>query len=104
MLKEKADAIWYHGSQAVLRNLDVTAAQLDGGSVKLLVNPEAEAGCGWYYKLGNAAEQVDYEMDVSGWDRLTHSGAVIAAGDSAVVTVAEAGSDGKAKAFGTAVL
>ena len=43
-------------------------------------------------------------MDVSGWTRLTHSGAVIATGGSAVITVAEAGSDGKAKAFGTAVL
>ena len=104
VLKEKADAIWYHGSQAVLRNLDVTAAQMGDGSVKLMVNPEAESGCGWYYKLGEAAEQVDYEMDVSGWDRLTHSGAVIDAGESAVVTVVEAASDGKAKAFGTAVL
>ena len=104
VLKEKADAIWYHGSQAVLRNLDVTVADLGEGSMKVLVNPEAENGCSWYYKLGETAEQVDYEMDVSGWTRLTHSGAVIAAGESAVITVAEAGSDGKAKAFGTAVL
>lgn len=104
VLREKADAIFYHGSQAVLRNLDVTAADQGEGSYKILVNPEAESGCSWYYKLGAAAEQVAYEADVSGWSRLTHSGAVVAAGDNAVITVAEAGADGKAKAVGTAVL
>ena len=70
----------------------------------LIANGSNMQGGRRYYKLGETAEQVDYEMDVSGWTRLTHSGAVIAAGESAVITVAEAGSDGKAKAFGTAVL
>lgn len=104
VLKEKADAIWYHGSQAVLRNLDVTVADQGSGNVKVMVNPEAESGCSWYYKLGEAAQSVTYEMDVSGWTKLTASGAVIASGSNAVVTVAEAGSDGKARAFGSAVL
>jgi len=104
VLKEKADAIWYHGAQAVLRNLDVTAADLGDGSWKLLVNPEAETGCSWYYKAGEAAQQVAYETDVSGWNKLAHSGAVIQAGDSAVITVVEADSDDKARAVGTVAL
>ena len=100
VLNEKADAIYYHGSQAVLRNLDVTAGKLDDGTVKVLVNPEAESGCSWYYKLGDAAEPVACEQDVSGWTLLTHSGAAIEVGDSTAITVAEAGTDGKAKAVG----
>ena len=104
VLNEKADAIYYHGAQAVLRNLDVTAAELGDGAYKILVNPEAENGCSWYYKLGQAAAQVAYEADVSGWSRLTHSGAVVDVGDNTVVTVAEAGTDGKAKAVGAVAL
>ncbi len=104
VLNEKADAIYYHGAQPVLRNLDVTAAKLDDGSLKVIVNPEAESGCSWYYKTGKAAETVEYEQDVSDWTRLTHSGAVIAAGGDNAVTVVEAGTDGKAKAVGAVVL
>lgn len=104
VLNEKADAIYYHGSQAVLRNLDVVAGKLDDGTVKVMVNPEAETGCSWYWKAGSAAQNVAYEEDVSGWDVLTHSGASIDMGENTVVTVVEAGTDGKAKAVGCAVL
>ncbi len=104
VLREKADAIYYHGAQPVLRNLDVTTADLGDGSRKILVNPEAENGCSWYYKLGDSAEQVEYEAVVSGWSKLSYSGAVVAVGDNAVITVAEAGADGKAKAVGAAVM
>lgn len=104
VLNEKADAIYYHGAQPVLRNLDVTAAKLDDGTVKVMVNPEAESGCSWYCKTGKAAETVAYEQDVSGWSRLTHSGAAVEMGENTAVTVAEAGVDGKAKAVGAVVL
>ena len=104
VLREKADAIFYHGSQAVLRNLDVTAADQGSGNMKILVNPEAESGCSWYYKLGDAAETVAYEQSVSGWTPLSKSGDTIAVGSSTVITVAEADADGKAKAVGCAVL
>ena len=104
VLHEKADAIFYHGSQAVLRNLDVTAAVQEDGSVKVLVNPEAESGCSWYYKLGDAAENVTYEQAVSTWSKLEKSGAAIAVGANKAVTVVEAGSDGKAKAVGCVIL
>ena len=103
VLREKADAIWYHGAQAVLRNLDVTAADLGDGTCKVLVNPEAESGCSWYYKVGEAAEAVTYEQAVSGWDKLAYSGAVVSA-DGGVITVVEADGEGKARAVGTVVL
>ena len=104
VLNEKADAIYYHGAQAVLRNLDVSAAKLDDGMVKVLVNPEAESGCSWYYKTGKAAIGVAYQEDVSGWTRLTHSGAAIDVGSDQAVTVVEADLEGKAKAVGSVVL
>lgn len=104
VLNEKADAIYYHGAQPVLRNLDVTAAKQDDGTVKVMVNPEAESGCSWYYKTGKAATAVEYEEDVSGWDRLTHSGAAVSVGEDTAVTVVEAGVDGKAKAVGSVIL
>lgn len=104
VLNEKADAIYYHGAQPVLRNLDVTAAKLDDGTVKVMVNPEAESGCDWYYKTGKAATAVEYEEDVSSWTRLTHSGAAVSVGEDTAVTVVEAGADGKAKAVGSVIL
>ena len=49
VLEEKADAIWYHGDQAVLRVLNVTAAKVGDGEAAILLNPGMpENGCGWY--------------------------------------------------------
>lgn len=104
VLNEKSDAIYYHGSQAVLRNIDVVAADLGGGNYKVLVNPEAEAGCSWYYKVGTAFETVAYDASVSNWTALAKSGATINAGENTHITVVEAGADGKAKAVGTYLL
>ena len=102
VLEEKADAIWYHGDQAVLRVLNVTAAKTGDGEAAILVNPGVpENGCSWFYKLGTGAQDLAYDGDVSGWTALTGSGAVIATGNSTVITVAEA-KDGKARAVGTA--
>lgn len=104
VLNEKADAIWYHGGQAVVRSLNVTVADLADGNVKILVNPEAETGNSWYYKLGTATTTVTHGMDVSSWTKLTKNGLTVAKGANTVVTVAEAKSDGKAVAAGTARL
>lgn len=103
VLEEKADAIWYHGDQAVLRVLNVTAAKTGDGEAAILINPGMpENGCTWYYKLGTAAQNVAYDADVSGWSVLSGSGAVVQTGSNSVITVVEAGSDKKAKAMGTA--
>lgn len=104
VLKEKADAIWYHGGQPVMRHLDVTTADQGDGNVQILVNPEAEKGMTWYYKLGDAVETVAYDTAVSTWTKLTKSGAKVATGGKKVVTVVEADADGKAKAVGSAVI
>lgn len=102
-LNEKADAIWYHGGQQIVRTLNVLVAdEADGTNIKVLVNPAAEAGNSWYYKLGTSATAVTYDMDVSsGWTALSKSGAKIAHGGNTVITVVEAGSDKKAKAAGS---
>ena len=103
VLEEKADAIWYHGDQAVLRQLNVTVAHTGEGEATILLNPGMpEDGFSWYYKLGAAAQEVAYEADVSGWSKLSYSGEAIQIGGNAVITVVEAGSNGKAKAVGTA--
>ena len=101
VLEEKADAIWYHGSQAILRQLHVTAAQTGDGTAMILVNPGVpEDGCSWYYKVGAAAQDTAYDADVSGWAVLSASGAEVAAESGQVVTVVEA-LGGKAKGVGT---
>ena len=101
VLDEKADAIYYHGDQAVLRDLNVTAALIGDGVATVLVNPGMpEDGCSWYYKVGTAAEEVSYDADVSGWSALGGSGAEVEVGENTHITVAEAGTDGKAKAVG----
>lgn len=100
VLKEKADAIYYHGSQPVLRSLDVVFAAQTNGKYRIVVSPEAESGHIWYYKLGAAATNVTYEMDVTGWTKLTENGLEVALGSNKAVTVAEATAAGKAKAVG----
>ena len=105
VLEEKADAIFYHGSQAVLRNLNVTAALPGDGKAAILVNPGVpEEGCSWRYQLGTAAQSVAYDGDVSAWTALTGSGALVTIGSNTVITVVECGSDNKAKAVGSATL
>ena len=101
VLDEKADAIYYHGDQAVLRHLNVTAAVTAAGEATVLVNPGMpEDGCSWYYQVGSEPAKVSYDTDVSGWDALGGSGAQIEADADQCITVAEAGTDGKAKAVG----
>ena len=104
VLNNKADAIYYHGGQSVLRALNVTVADQGDGNAKILVNPRAETGNSWYYKLATAASTVAYDEDVSGWTALPKSGTSVAVGSNTVVMVAEAGADGKAKAYGIAKL
>ena len=102
VLDEKADAIYYHGEQPVLRNLNVTAAVIDDGVAAVMVNPGMpEDGCKWYYKAAESAVKVDYGADVTGWTELTGSGAEVDVGENTHVTVVEAGADKKAKAVGT---
>ena len=103
VLEEKADAIFYHGEQPVLRNLNVTAALTGDGMAAVLINPGMpEEGCQWHYQVGNAPAAVNYEADVSSWNVLTSSGEEVDVGENTHITVVEADDDGKAKAVGFA--
>jgi len=102
VLEEKADAIFYHGDQAVLRQLNVSAAPVGDDEAMVLLNPgEPEAGFAWMYQVGQSAAAVSHDSDVSGWTALGASGQIVKAEAGQVITVAEA-KDGKAAAVGTA--
>ena len=106
VLEEKADAIYYHGSQAVLRALQVTTAHgNDGTTAKVLVNPGIPEDTNKFvYKMGTAAQAVTYDADLSAWTALSKSGASVTKGSNTHITVAEVTSAGKARAVGTALL
>lgn len=103
VLNEKADAIYYHGSQAVVRALDVTTADNGDGGVRVLVNPEPEEGNSFVYKLGTAAAAVTHNAELTtGWTAVT-SGTLLAkatVGTNTVITVAEVNANKKAVAVG----
>ena len=110
VLNEKADAIFYHGDQEVLKYVDVLTAVCNDGPdgadgalyTVVLINTEAEAGNKFMYKLYDSAEaapEVAYNTDVSSWTELV-SGATIAHGDNTFVAVVEA-KEGKAVGMGT---
>ena len=90
VLGEKADAIYYHGNQPVLRQLNVTVAKTGDGEVTVLLNPGTpEDGCTWMYKLSDTAETVTYDGAISGYTALTASGAVVETGGKKLLTVVE---------------
>ena len=105
VIENKGDAIYYHGEQAVLRNLDVTTTIMDNGNVKIMVNPEAEDGNTWLYKLGKATVSVAHGASLAagtdGWVALTKSGLDVAKSTNTHVTVVET-KGGKAVAVGSA--
>ena len=105
VLAEKADAIYYHGNQPVLRQLNVTAAQTGAGKVTVLLNPGTpEDGCSWSYKVGDAAEAVTYDGTVSDFTALPASGTEIATSGKKFLTVVELNSESKARAVGVVKL
>lgn len=111
VLNEKADAIYYHGSQAVLKGLNVQTAGTASGKTTILVEPGApESGNSWMYQL--AADRTALDAVAHGtaitdanWTALAKSGtAVTVASGKTVVAVVEIGSDKKPLAYGTAVV
>lgn len=105
VLEEKADAIYYHGAQEVLRQLNVTTAQTGDGKATILLNPGTpEDGCTWVYKLGTAVQTVTYGTALSGWTTLTASGTEVTIGSNTVITVAEIDASSKPQAVGSAKL
>ena len=111
VLNEKADAIYYHGSQAVLKGLNVQTAGTASGKTTILVEPGApESGNSWMYQLAASASDLDAvahgtAITDANWTALAKSGtAVTVASGKTVVAVVEIGSDKKPLAYGTAVV
>ena len=110
MLNEKADAVYYHGSQAVLKDLTVQTAGTDTGKSTILVNPDALEGAKRYYMTAATAATltaVTYgtAITTSGWTELTANGLEITPTSShKFVRVVEVDSSSKPIAKGDAVL
>ena len=108
VLNEKAKAIYYHGSQAVLKELIVGTAATDALKSTITVIGELEGTKRYYMTAedfsGLTEVKVDENFDASGWTELTANGLEITptAGHT-VLRVAEVNGD-KAIAYGDAIL
>ncbi len=111
VLNEKADAIYYHGSQAVLKMLNVSTAATAASKTTILVEPGApETGCTWYYQVkatDAALDTVAYgtAITIANWTALPASGTEITpAAGTTVVAVVEVDDDSKPVGYGKAIL
>lgn len=66
VLNEKRNAIFYHGSQAVLGMLDVRTFASDTGKTSIMVNGEVPTGYELSYYTGTAIPTVTYEQVING--------------------------------------
>lgn len=110
MLNEKADAVYYHGGQSVLKSLTVMTAATAKGKSTVLVLPEVVAGNKRYYKTeaeASALTEVTYGSAItpSEWTELTSNGMQITPTSShKVIRVVEVDSSNNPLAVGDAVL
>lgn len=111
ILNSKADAVYYHGSQAVLKLLNVTTAATDTGKTTILVEPGApeSASTSYYYQLAaNAAalDSVAYgsALTSANWTSLSANGLEVSASTNTVVAVVECDSSYYPIAYGTAII
>lgn len=109
ILNEKAQAIYYHGSQPVLKALTVTTAATDAGKSTVIVIPGApETGNSWKYETAETAAEltaVTYGSPFSAGSSLTASGTEITpTGTHKVLQVVETDDSGNAVARGMTVL
>lgn len=109
VLNEKADAIYYHGDQAVLKDLTVGTVASNTGKSTIQVVAELEGASRWYKTAASAAAlpAVTYgtAIDTAAWTQLTSSSLEItpAITDTAV-RVVEVNADNKPIAMGDSVL
>lgn len=79
VLNEKADAIYYHGGQQVLKDLVVVTAATDTGKSTIVVNGQLESGHAWYYDTATSVAGlvgVTYgtAITTSAWTSLSSNG------------------------------
>lgn len=110
VLNEKADAVYYHGGQSVLKSLTVMTAATAKGKSTVLVLPEVVAGNKRYYKTeadASALTEVTYGSAITPgeWTELTSNGMQITPTSShTVIRVVEVNSSNNPLAVGDAVL
>ncbi len=106
VLNEKADAIYYHGSQPVLKELTVLTAPSATSNAKtvVIINTEAETGHTFVYKAYKSTEdapEVVHGNALADWAAVT-SGAEVVPGDgNTLIMVAEIDADKKPVGVGT---
>ncbi len=110
VLAEKANAVYYHGAQPVLKILNITTAGTESGKSQVLVEPAALEGAKRYYQTGaDKSELTDVAygsaITASQWTELGANGAVITpdSGNS-LLRVVEVDSANKPIAVGDAML
>ncbi len=111
VLNEKADAIYYHGGQQVVKDLSVVTAATDTGKSTIVVNGLKEASANkWYYVTAATAAAltaVTYNtaITVANWTELTANGTEISptAGHK-FIRVVEVDANSKPVAVGDAPL
>lgn len=118
VLNEKAHAIYYHGGQSILKHLTVgTAGTAAGKSTIVLSSPLSKSSNLLYYKTGNAAAPVTYDITISGstgtdtdstlygWTAFSNGAEITpAAGHTLIQTVEVDAAKKKVLAVGQAVL
>lgn len=118
VLNEKLNAVYYHGSQAVLGSLDIRSAATDTGKTTLLVNDNIDITTTYelWYKTGTSPTAVVYDdvitstsqtaTDLTGWTKMTTNPLEITptSGHTVVQIVQTLAADHKAKAIGSVVL
>lgn len=108
VLREKADAIYYHGEQPVLKNLIVHTAN-NAGKATVLVTSEPEGAKRYYATAGERGDlpEVTYgtAITTSAWTALTSAAAVVTPESGhTVLRVVEVDDEDKPIAAGDAVL
>lgn len=106
VLNEKADAIYYHGSQAVLKTLPVLTAPSGESNAQtvVIINTEPEAGHSFVFKAYASTEDapaVTYGTALTDWTAVTNGQAVTPGAGNALIMVAEV--DANKKPVGTGV-
>lgn len=107
VLDEKADALYYHGSQAVLKNLNVLTAPSNTSDAQtvVIINTEAEAGHAFQYKAYASAEDapaITHGTALSGWANVTNGQAITPGSGNTLIMVAEVDGANKPVGFGIA--
>ena len=109
VLNEKSNAIYYHGGQSIMKNMNIVTAPSAAGKTTIVVNATKE-GSKWYYMTATApagltALTFGTAITVANWTELTAASTEITpTATHTVVRVVEVDAASKPIAFGDAVL